>query len=431
MRSIMIGLIGGLLALSAVAQTCTRMYWITSTPDQKYSSTAEVCMTQADRPYGIFFPENGAGIGNGTCRVAYSQAHYDGGNWVQRAVGADPPCPDICAAEAGKSINANFTVAWVKNPNAEPVDSVSNTVGDYLGPKLGSETCVNSCTRYIDALASGPQGYVSMVPGPNGLTRLSMDFVTIGQGKSCLPPPNDPSNPNTPSPPCPGTMGQVNGKPVCLPKAGPNSPPLPPPSNPASAPPAGAPVTPGNPAAGDQPKTGVGAGAGGTGRTPTVGDGGNAGGPSGAVGGGATGGSGTTGGGSNTPSPTPAGEPAKPRDPCGLPGTPACKMDEAGTGTGAGAFDGAKSAFDNAAATANAAITGAGTKTTSLGWTWGFTLPATVCTPFAWGKNAAYSVNPCTSPWILLFRQVMGYLFFGLAAMYIWRSTTAAPSGAK
>ena len=62
---------------------------------------------------------------------------------------------------------------------------------------------------------------------------------------------------------------------------------------------------------------------------------------------------------------------------------------------------------------------------------WGFTLPQGQCTPFSWGKGAAFKVDPCSSPWIAVFRNLMMYLFYGLASFYIWRSITASTPGAK
>ena len=375
-------------------------------------------------PYAGSCPPNSTPNGGGSCDCTDPNTPQ-GGQCLP---------PNACSGEAGKSINTNFTVGWVKNPNYSPVDAPENMVGNYLGPKVNTYECVAGCRRYIDDTKA--QGYASMEGGPNGLFRLSMDFTTVGQGTACTSP-NPSADPNTPSPPCPGTMGQVNGKNVCLPKAGPNSTPLPTPANPASAPPAGAPVTSGNPSAGDQPSSGQGSGSGGTGRTPTTGSGGNAGGGSSATGGGSTGGSGSTGGGAAGGGATTSGgsgtstDPYRPKDPCGLPGTPACKLDETGTPSGDGAYNGASDKLGVESGKHNAAVTGAGTSVTGLSWTWNYTLPQGGCTPFHWGKGAAYEVNPCTSPWIANFRTLMAYLFFGLAAFYCWKSTVSPPAGGK
>ena len=344
-------------------------------------------------------------------------------NWgsVQRT--GDFCVPDKCEVERAKTIQTNFTVGWVKDPYAANVDSVANMVGDYIGPKFNTYQCVAGCKRYIDS--SDGQGFISLEAGPNGLYRMSMDITTIGQGTTCSVPPNSPGDPNAPSPPCPGTIGQVNGKNVCLPKPGPNSSPLPAPTNPASAPSPGVPITPGNPSAGDKPATGPGAGSGGGGRTPPTGNGGNDGGSSSSVGSGSSGGGGTTGG------PNPAPSTDKPKDPCGLPGSAACKIDESGTGTGKGDLDGELGKFDQANAGHQTAIGKSGKSVEGLSWEWGFTLPQGQCTPFSWGKGAAFKVDPCSSPWIAVFRNLMMYLFYGLASFYIWRSITASTPGAK
>ena len=314
--------------------------------------------------------------------------------------------PDACLAEAARAQTTNYTVGWVKNPNAEPVDSVSNMVGDYLGPKLGDSSCVPVGTGYCNraVLGTAGKGYASLEAGPNGLYRLSMDVQTEGLGTSCTPSAKDKAaDPTTPPPPCPGQYGQVNGKPACLPAPaapGASAPtPLPPPSNPASAPPAGTPYTAGNPSAGDKPTTGPGSGDGGSGRTPVSGNGSNNGGSS-SAGNGQLGGSGVGGGGSNTPGAGGGGTGStgsgdKPRDPCGLPGTPACKLDETGTPNGATSFDGAKSALNENKQSAIDQVTNAGSATgKDASWGFSFAFP-TGCTAFVVPGYGDYAIDMC------------------------------------
>jgi hypothetical protein len=374
-------------------------------------------------------PANSTASGSScTCNTGYSA----------NLAGTACDVTNACSSEAGKLITTNYTVGWVLNPKYQPVDAVSNTVGDYLGPALNSYQCVAGCRRYIDGLKDGPQGFVSSEPSGSGLYRLSLDFVTVGQGTTCTTPTNDPSNPNAPNPACPGTIGEVNGQTRCLPKSG--GPAIPPPSNTASAPPPGVPITPGNPAAGDKPSSGSGAGSGGGGRTPTVGGGGtnsnpssggggNSGGSSSAAGGGTSGGvgAGTTSGGAA--SGAAAGD--KPEANCGAPNQPKCKIDETGTPDGQAEVGQRNTAFDQAVASSKTQIDESGGKVTGLPWTWSFTFPTASCTAFHWGKNAAYLVDPCNNEWVNRLRAVIAYLFYGLAGFYMWRSVVGSAPGAK
>jgi len=315
------------------------------------------------------------------------------------------PDPDVCSPETGQVKTTNYTVGWVKNPNAEPVDSVANMVGDYLGPKIGDSSCVpvgtGYCRRSVQSTAG--KGYVSLEVGPSGLYRMSMDFQTSGVGTSCTPGTGDAAaNPATAPPACPGQYGLVNGKSVCMPApaaAGASAPtPLPAPSNPASAPPAGTPYNAGNPAAGDKPSSGPGSGDGGSGRTPLVGSGTNAGGSSSASNG-QLAGSGVGGGGSSTPGAGgsgtgSAGTTDKPRDPCGLPGTPACRIDETGTPNGVGSYDAATTALNaNKQSAIDQVNSAAGSSGKDTSWGFGFNLPSG-CSAVPM-DGYGFSVNVC------------------------------------
>ncbi len=56
--------------------------------------------------------------------------------------------PDVCAASTGQAKTRNFTLAWVKNPNAADVDEPSNVVGDYVGPHFNDSLCVDGLRAY-------------------------------------------------------------------------------------------------------------------------------------------------------------------------------------------------------------------------------------------------------------------------------------------
>lgn len=78
---------------------------------------------------------------------------------------------------------------------------------------------------------------------------------------------------------------------------------------------------------------------------------------------------------------------------CGLPGTPACKIDETGTKVDKGtAFDQAKTDIDTAKTDATSAIDSAATLT-APGWTFAFNLP-TGCAPYATGLRG-FIMNIC------------------------------------
>ena len=127
----------------------------------------------------------------------------------------------------------------------------------------------------------------------------------------------------------------------------------------------------------------------------------------------------------------PAAERAQ--DPCGIPGRPACKIDETGTGDGTGVFNGAKTQFDNAGAAANTAITQAGTTTSSTGWSFGWGVPGGTCSPVVVAFNArTLTLDPCSSAGVALWRQLLAYFVATLTLLYVWRvANSAVPGGSK
>ena len=120
-------------------------------------------------------------------------------------------------------------------------------------------------------------------------------------------------------------------------------------------------------------------------------------------------------------------------DPCGLPGTAACRIDETGTPTGTGAYGGATSAFDAANQSHRDAITNAGHSVSSLPWTFSFGLPTGNCTVLTFNiRGKEFVIDFCNSPAVALWRSVLAYMLYVLGALYIWRSATASvPTGGK
>lgn len=432
-----------LLAGPAIAQTPAPVwqYFLTPPNSVEYvNATSDGLCQDATAPVQTWF--NGFDAGN-TNTLTFNNSNTPYCTWNRVRVIPGQPTQNTtyalaygrrdiatvgCNAKAGVMGTQTSTIGWSRFylPYMS-TDPYKDLVGPLSVPASGSATCVNGCSAKNGSIVSA---WSSPTPTAQGLYRLSVTIVYTHDSppQACSVDAASPNNPNSPPKACDGYAGLVNGKPTCVPAPG-------------LAPLTGTPPVPplfGNPKAGgngalpiSDPAVSPPAGNGGAGGGPpspkdgTPGTAGGTGGTSGGTGTGSTGGTATSGG-TGTPS-----DPYRAKDPCGIPGSPACKIDETGTGTGAGAFGPAKTLMDNAVNTANNQISTSGSSVTGLGWNWAFTLPPSVCTPFSWGKNAAYSVNPCTNPYIALFRNAMGFLFFGLAGLYIWRSATAAPSGAK
>lgn len=290
-----------------------------------------------------------------------------GGNWVPNTALGMCQRPMTCAGRAGTDKKVNLTLGWTRTGSPDDYAFV-------VGPNWPTTSvCEGGCsaTRGLDSVTAV---WHSGVPAASGMHRVSGDFVVTFTGATCTP--SDPSSdPADPEPPCPGFTGQVNGRPVCvgtpagpLPDGGPL--------------PTDLPAGSGNPAAGAAPTTGPGSGGTGDGRTPVTGSGGNEGGGSNA----AIPGGGSEGNGQSPDSPS---EPIE-VEVCGLPGKPACRMDETGTPTGAGAYTDAEAGLG---ASRQAAIDGinaaAGTAGKSTGWTFSFAFP-TACSPIPIAAFAPY-----------------------------------------
>lgn len=276
-------------------------------------------------------------------------------------------CGDTCKGNDGRTQVVNFTVGWARSGEPDAEDHV----GKIVFPR--GSVCVNNCTWQVTD--NGVAAYRSVVPSPQGLHRLSVDFTLLGDGSVTCKASSDAdkaADPNQPPKQCPGYVGEVNGKTVCVGSA---AKPVGSPEGLSAGRQAGAGEDTGNPSAGKKPSSGEGSGTGGAGRTPQVGEGSNPGGPAGAVGGGKP--NGTT---------TKPGD-GKEQAACGAPGQAKCKIDETGTPDGKGAFDGPTKSLDEAFGTAKKQLDGvnaAGDKDTGWGVvpSW---LQHSACVPWSLG----------------------------------------------
>lgn len=107
---------------------------------------------------------------------------------------------------------------------------------------------------------------------------------------------------------------------------------------------------------------------------------------------------------------------------CGLPGTPACKIDETGTPDGKGT---APEASADAAATARIGAVDDHSRT-SLGWSFSLGIPSGACSPFVWvTRMGTMTADPCTSAGVALWRALLAWAVGLWAALYTWRSFTS------
>lgn len=334
---------------------------------------------------------------------------------------------NTCTAKAGKMGTQAVTIGWSRVPPVSMAgDSYRDTIGPMSQPGAGSAACVQGCSATFGSVVSASS---SATPTAQGTYRLSGVYVyTVDASPTvCTSDPNAPNSPTAAPRACDGYAGTVSGVPTCVLGSGGSPVPATPPQ----------PPTFGNPKAGSDGALPIGDpavsppdGNGGPGGGPPHPKDGSPGAPGGSAGGGGGGGAGSggtpTSGGSGTPA-----DPYRAKDPCGLPGTPACKFDETGTGNGVGALAGAATKFDAEAAKQNGLIATAGSSVTKLPWAFSFTLPTGGCTVFHWGRRAEYVLDPCSSPWIAIFRSLMAYMFFGLAGFYMWKSTVSGGPGGK
>lgn len=219
--------------------------------------------------------------------------------------------------------------------------------------------CDGTCEWVQD---SGLQDWwVSNDPGPTGLYSVFKEYTYIRTGGKCTGK-TDAMNPDTAPPPCDGYIGTVGGKTTCVAKAPPTSATgqsAPTGPKPTSSPAGSKPTDSGQPRVGpngetpgkpgdrqglqDLGGTGTGTDPTGTG-TPK---------PS------------TTSTGTTTTTTTPTGTQTKIEmdiETCGLPGKPACKIDESGTPSGEGFGNDAKGTLEGEWSKLDQLITGIGSK---------------------------------------------------------------------
>lgn len=320
-----------------------------------------------------------------------------------------PQPPSPCEAKTGQTTMVNYTIAWsrISGHSQSQTGDLSDIVGGVTAPPATG--CDGTCT--ITNQAYGNLWHATS-PSATGLYRISQDVIGTFTGAACTAKTSG-TDPSAAPKPCDGYMGSVNGKTVCVAPIGssPTNVPKPPSSPP--------PLT-GNPAAGSSPSDSPAT------RNPPTGNGGPSGGPASSTdgrntGGGTAPGASPTGGGG-------AGETTPPKDPCGLPGTPACKIDETGTPNGSG-ITGAAGAAKTAGDALPGAVSGVD-KPSSLGWSFGVTLPDGACTALQFYKpGGTWQVDPCSNAHVALFRTLLAWMMGVLTALYVWRSATAAVSG--
>lgn len=113
--------------------------------------------------------------------------------------------------------------------------------------------------------------------------------------------------------------------------------------------------------------------------------------------------------------------PTKEVETCGLPGKPACKMDEEGTPDGAAA-EGNRGDVDQAGRDLNAAVTGLGAPT--LSWQFVIPIPDGTCSSLMWSDNKGHTVgvNPCEESLVHTMRAILAWFLAACTALYCWRS---------
>lgn len=321
-----------------------------------------------------------------------------GGSTVYTTISArDADCvqtDNACTSRAGTGGFQNFTVAWSRLPGSKTPSDGSLT--DLVGtPSFPSGTvCVQGCEATTGAYGAGWQ---SEEPSSQGLYRVSYDVYVNYTGTTCSGTTTG-FDPAASVQPCIGSLGSVNGKPQCVAAVGstPNSP-------------SGNKVGPGlvgNPTAGSSGSASIGS------RSPSGGSGGPEGGPPSAVDGSVRGGGSLPGSGSSGGTQIDVEV-----ETCGLPGKPACKIDESGTPNGAGAYGDATNAVnankDTAVQGINDAAAASGKATA---WTFTFAFP-TGCTAIAMPGFEALSGGIDICAWQGMIHDLMSMIWL---AVTVW-----------
>lgn len=321
---------------------------------------------------GSACPANSTGSSSCVCNTGFDEA---GGNSCVAHANA-------CTGKTGQVGVINWTEGYTRTGD----EGDRGAVGPLTLVPSSGNVCSEGCNVSLQISGPGVQFYSSQQSNSQGLYRRSVDYPSLNMGTECTSSVADVGvKPDTPSPDCPGSVGDLNGRTVCVGTA----------AKPVTTVPLGAPSSPpiaGNPAAGPKPATGDGSGTGSDGRTPGAGSGGAGGGGTAAGVGGKGGGAGGTASGTGTRAAPAAGEQ---QAACGAPGEPVCavKVDERGVPASAGAsFDTANTSLDTAKDAAKAGIDAADSMQTPS-WSFSFQLP-TGCTPYNVNiKN--FVLNPC------------------------------------
>jgi len=340
-------------------------------------------------------PANSTGTTSCTCNSGFSES---GSTCV-----ATPTC------EVGLVKVFNITDGWKRTPS----DGFDGYVSGNGHPPVSM--CDGSCGW---SYSGAEMAWMSSTPTASGLYRSSTDSRYVSTGAPCIGK-SEAVDPQTVPPSCPGSVGEINGKTVCV---GTAANPLPSVSATGRG---GTPQASGNPAAGAVP-----AGVSGAGRVPSTGTGGASGGPSGSGGGVVVNPGRSTAPGDGT-------EQAA----CGAPGQPVCavKMDETGTPNGDGTFTSLTNATNTAANQrdgAMASVLDSSGKDTSWGVipTWltnGSCSPTVLMTLPAKMGGTAVTLDIC--PHLPLIYTLMNFLwtvwtFFAVVAM-VFRVTTSSGGG--
>lgn len=116
---------------------------------------------------------------------------------------------------------------------------------------------------------------------------------------------------------------------------------------------------------------------------------------------------------------------------CGLPGKPACKIDESGTPTGATQVAAGEAAIAAARAAEVDAVASVA-QPSALGWGFGIDLPSGACSAFTittsrFGTHDFFTV--CGNSNVELMRSLLGWLLGILAALYCWRRVNETIAG--
>lgn len=309
------------------------------------------------------------------------------------------PC-SLCSA--GLLSRQNVTLGYSSGGLNAPID---HPVPDGSGASV----CISSCLYPIKVPLDVTSYWVSAAPTPNGLYRHSADVMYVSNGQTCSASATAPNSSTAPPPPCSGTQGTVNGVPVCLPAStSPTST-----SSIPSLSTSTVPTSTGNPPAGTS-----------TGVTPGTGNGGPSGGPGTATG--------SSGGSSGSTAGTGTTNIDLQVETCGLPGKPACKLNEDGTPSGENfgkaEKDAINSKFDELQSIRDGISSTSGKDTS---WALPSWVASGSCQPYHLGNLGNYaSLTLDLCPHVPIFNGVMTLFwivlgFVGILGM-VFRATTGA-----